>query len=169
MFEDQSRLEKFKQNIKLRQPNLKQYQTLKVLSDQLPTNERDYVVIQVDLVAYMPAKRRLVLNLRCSHKAIRRFATTFMTRSYGRGTDFVCRDDGLVKNGGVHLIVTFYPQVAHQGPYSPSTRHNAKFRTIARVQFAPGYLVIDFNQHGDDGRVGVGVFVVVVLMMIVAG
>eukprot|EP00961_Rhodomonas_salina_P000198 2364-Rhodomonas_salina.1 len=71
VFEDQSRLEKFKQNIKLRQPNLKQYQTLKVLSDQLPTNERDYVVIQVDLVAYMPAKRRLVLNLRCSHKAIR--------------------------------------------------------------------------------------------------
>ena len=33
-----------------------------------------------------------------------------MTRPYGRGTDFVCRDQGLVKNGGVHIIVTFEPE-----------------------------------------------------------
>ena len=32
-----------------------------------------------------------------------------MTRAYGRGTDFVCRDQGLVHNGGVHVIITFLP------------------------------------------------------------
>jgi preprotein translocase subunit SecA len=32
-----------------------------------------------------------------------------MTRSYGRGTDFACRDQGLIRNGGVHVISTFFP------------------------------------------------------------
>lgn len=32
-----------------------------------------------------------------------------MTRAYGRGTDFVCRDQGLRLNGGVHVIITFLP------------------------------------------------------------
>jgi hypothetical protein len=41
---------------------------------------------------------------------VRRYAITLMTRPYGRGTDFVCRDEGLRMNGGVHLIITFFPE-----------------------------------------------------------
>ena len=33
-----------------------------------------------------------------------------MTRSYGRGTDFMCANQGLVKNRGVHVVVTFLPE-----------------------------------------------------------
>ena len=35
---------------------------------------------------------------------------TFVTRTYGRGTDFVCHDSRVKKFGGVHLIITFFPQ-----------------------------------------------------------
>jgi hypothetical protein len=34
---------------------------------------------------------------------------TFVTRAYGRGTDFVCHDARAKQFGGVHLIMTFYP------------------------------------------------------------
>ncbi len=34
---------------------------------------------------------------------------TFVTRAYGRGTDFVCHDARAKQFGGVHLIITFYP------------------------------------------------------------
>jgi len=34
---------------------------------------------------------------------------TFVTRTYGRGTDFVCHDSRVKKFGGVHLIITFFP------------------------------------------------------------
>ena len=42
-----------------------------------------------------------------------RFATTsgrvtLLTRAFGRGTDFVCRDDFVKANGGVHVIQTFF-------------------------------------------------------------
>jgi len=38
-----------------------------------------------------------------------RFRTiTFVSRQYGRGTDFVCHDERVKKYGGVHLITTFY-------------------------------------------------------------
>jgi preprotein translocase subunit SecA len=57
-------------------------------------------IIKYDLVWY------LLLQI----QAIRRYKITLMTRSYGRGTDFVCRDQGLVKHGGVHIIVTFLPE-----------------------------------------------------------
>lgn len=43
-------------------------------------------------------------------RAIRSYTITLMTRAYGRGTDFICRDEGLKKNGGVHVITTFYPE-----------------------------------------------------------
>ena len=43
-------------------------------------------------------------------RAVRQNTVTLMTRSYGRGTDFVCRDSGLVENDGVHVIMTFFPQ-----------------------------------------------------------
>ena len=34
---------------------------------------------------------------------------TFVTRAYGRGTDFVCHDARAKQFGGVHLIIAFYP------------------------------------------------------------
>jgi len=37
------------------------------------------------------------------------FQVTLMTRSYGRGTDFICRDSNLPAKGGVHVILTFFP------------------------------------------------------------
>ena len=34
---------------------------------------------------------------------------TFCTRPFGRGVDFVCRDETTTQNGGVHVVVTFFP------------------------------------------------------------
>ncbi|KAL4456870.1 hypothetical protein ABPG74_014508 [Tetrahymena malaccensis] len=33
---------------------------------------------------------------------------SFLTASFGRGTDFICRDQQVLKNGGVHIIQAFY-------------------------------------------------------------
>jgi hypothetical protein len=38
------------------------------------------------------------------------YSVTLTSRSYGRGTDLVCRDNRVKKYGGVHLILTFFPQ-----------------------------------------------------------
>ncbi len=35
---------------------------------------------------------------------------SFCTRGYGRGTDFICNDKIVEKEGGVHVILTFYPE-----------------------------------------------------------
>ncbi len=36
---------------------------------------------------------------------------TLATRSFGRGTDFICRDDKVETYGGVHVILTFVPEM----------------------------------------------------------
>lgn len=36
---------------------------------------------------------------------------TLTTRSFGRGTDFICRDESVEKVGGVHVILTFVPEM----------------------------------------------------------
>ena len=88
VFADALKLKKFSAAIHKTSPNIPQYTPPLELSDQLSNDERASVVMQ----------------------AIRRYKITLMTRSYGRGTDFVCRDQGLVKNGGVHIVVTFLPE-----------------------------------------------------------
>jgi preprotein translocase subunit SecA len=37
---------------------------------------------------------------------------TLCTSTYIRGTDFKCRDKELQRNGGVHVVLTFYPRTA---------------------------------------------------------
>ena len=88
VFADHSRLQRFSREIHLRNPRLPQYRSPLELTDALDDAERQVVIA----------------------RAVRRFAITLMTRPYGRGTDFVCRDEGLRMNGGVHLILTFYPE-----------------------------------------------------------
>jgi hypothetical protein len=43
-------------------------------------------------------------------RAISKATITLMTRTYGRGTDFVCRDEYLIRNKGVHIALTFAPE-----------------------------------------------------------
>ena len=35
---------------------------------------------------------------------------TLLTKSFGRGTDFVCRDQNVIVNGGVHVLQTFFSE-----------------------------------------------------------
>jgi len=64
------------------------YAAPQLLTDELDNGKRNNVVI----------------------KAIRPYTITLMTRAYGRGTDFKCDDPGLVKDGGAHVIITFFPE-----------------------------------------------------------
>eukprot|EP00961_Rhodomonas_salina_P175252 2363926-Rhodomonas_salina.1 len=84
---DEKQLDKFWAEFQKRKLNHSQYEAPLQLSDRLRDSVRKSVIV----------------------KAIRKYAITLMTRSYGRGTDFVCRDKGLTKNGGVHVVVTFFP------------------------------------------------------------
>jgi len=40
-------------------------------------------------------------------KATQKGAVTLLTRIFGRGLDFVCRDDKINECGGIHVIQTF--------------------------------------------------------------
>ena len=88
VFADYLKLSWFQNEIKKRSPKHPQYRLPLELTDRLSPSERQNVI----------------------DRAIRSYAITLMTRSYGRGTDFVCRDEGLRKNGGVHVVVTFFPE-----------------------------------------------------------
>ena len=89
VFPNYAELEKFAKAIKTTYPkDVAEYKPPQELTDKLTVSERDAVIA----------------------RAIRKYMITLMTRSYGRGTDFVCRDQGLVSNGGVHIIITFFPE-----------------------------------------------------------
>lgn len=60
-----------------------------ILSEELPNSERAIVI----------------------SKAVSPCAVTLMTRTYGRGCDFVCRNTELPTNGGVHVIQTFLSEL----------------------------------------------------------
>ena len=84
VFRDQVQMNKFALDVQSRKIENPHWKPPLQLSDMLSESERESVVI----------------------KAARPYAVTLMTRAYGRGTDFACRDSGLVKNGGVHVILT---------------------------------------------------------------
>lgn len=60
-----------------------------VLNESLPANDRD------NLISRSTSKKMI----------------TFMTRSFGRGTDFLCADNEVRAAGGVHVILTFFPMI----------------------------------------------------------
>ena len=45
---------------------------------------------------------------------IKRFATqgkvTLLTKMFGRGTDFICRNQQLLANGGLHILQAFFSE-----------------------------------------------------------
>lgn len=43
-------------------------------------------------------------------KATKQGSITLMTATYGRGTDFIVRDKNVIKNNGIHVILTFWPE-----------------------------------------------------------
>lgn len=63
----------------------KGYQGIKPLSSMMHIESRERVIAE----------------------STRQYSITFANRSYGRGTDFVCRDTSVIQNGGVHIIQTY--------------------------------------------------------------
>ncbi|MBS4168056.1 hypothetical protein [Parachlamydia sp. AcF125] len=43
-------------------------------------------------------------------RATSQYKIVLMTRSYGRGIDFICRDTALLAKGGIHIILAFSPE-----------------------------------------------------------
>jgi hypothetical protein len=40
--------------------------------------------------------------------AVQKNAITLLTKEYGSGIDFICRDNELNESGGVHVLQTFF-------------------------------------------------------------
>jgi hypothetical protein len=89
VWQDEEKLNKFDETFRTRHPinHIAAGDPLK-LTDEMDQDERQSVVIQ----------------------ATAAYSVTLTSRSYGRGTDLVCRDNRVKKYGGVHLILTFFPQ-----------------------------------------------------------
>jgi preprotein translocase subunit SecA len=46
----------------------------------------------------------------CIGRAAKTGRVTLLTRTFGRGVDFVCRDQQLLANGGIHVLQTFFSE-----------------------------------------------------------
>jgi len=88
VFADLKRLQHFNLELHRSPPDFPSYSPPQLLTDQLENEERKSVVL----------------------KAFRPYTVTLMTKSYGRGTDFVCLSSGLISDGGAHVIITFFPE-----------------------------------------------------------
>jgi hypothetical protein len=70
---------------------------------------------------------------------------TLLTRAFGRGTDFICYDDRLQQNGGIHVIQTFFS-------FIKSEEVQIKGRTARQGNVGSFSLVL---MDGDLERIGV--------------
>ena len=94
VWEDEDKLKRFDSTFRNRNPiDHNQVGVPLKLVDELNQDTRQSVVIQ----------------------ATKAYNITLMTRTYGRGTDLVCRDNRVTQYGGVHLILTFFPQDESEG------------------------------------------------------
>ncbi|KAL4441130.1 hypothetical protein ABPG74_002080 [Tetrahymena malaccensis] len=71
-------------------------------SPELSDIKMDVQVITEELSTQGDKKQQLILNASISGQV------SLLTASFGRGTDFICRDQRVLKNDGVHVIQTFY-------------------------------------------------------------
>ncbi|KAL4489799.1 hypothetical protein ABPG72_022439 [Tetrahymena utriculariae] len=71
-------------------------------SPELSDLKMDVEVITEELSTQSDKKQQLIKKATISGQV------TLLTASFGRGTDFICRDQRVLKNGGVHVIQTFY-------------------------------------------------------------
>ena len=70
----------------------------------LQRNDAKFVLPEL-LTEMVPNKEKTAIISRSTFQ----YKNTLATRKYGRGIDFICRDEKLVENGGVFIILTFQP------------------------------------------------------------
>ena len=87
-FDTFEELEWFRVELEKKTIKLPNYRAPEILTEALTTAQRDGVIA----------------------RSVTTSKVTLSTKTYMRGTDFKCRDVQLAHNGGVHVIVTFYPE-----------------------------------------------------------
>lgn len=83
------------------------YEKLTVFEEYLrgkPIHHSDYKFPEILTEQLTSLKRDGVIS-----RAVGRKKITLMTRTFGRGTDFVCGDQEVMDSGGVHVLLTFFP------------------------------------------------------------
>ena len=85
------------------------FETRKVLDDfynskVLEPNKGEVQIITEE-VSSSPKEKDMLIKRATSSGQI-----TLLTKVFGRGTDFVCRDQNVITNGGVHVIQTFFSE-----------------------------------------------------------
>ena len=86
-FDTFEELEWFRAELEKKTIKLPNYRAPEILTEALTVAQRDGVIA----------------------RSVTTSKVTLSTKTYMRGTDFKCRDAQLFNNGGVHVIMTFYP------------------------------------------------------------
>ncbi|XP_047142319.2 uncharacterized protein LOC105845986 [Hydra vulgaris] len=73
-------------------------------SNKLTLNRENIQVITEEISESIKEKEMLIKRATISGQI------TFLTRVFGRGTDFVCSDQNVISNGGVHVVQTFFSE-----------------------------------------------------------
>lgn len=87
VFEDQSKLDDFKDTLKQKPSDV--IKVVEELTEDTPIEDCDSII----------------------SRSIAQEKVIFITMIFGRGTDFVCRDSGLERVGGVQVVLTFCPHM----------------------------------------------------------
>ncbi len=88
VFQDSSQTDQLKKFLKTFSSNSPWYKVPQTLKEKTPDEKKQGIV----------------------DKATEKSRFTLITAIFGRGTDFVCEDPGIAVKGGVHIILTFYPE-----------------------------------------------------------
>ncbi|XP_065663342.1 uncharacterized protein LOC136085801 [Hydra vulgaris] len=73
-------------------------------SNKLTLNKENIQIITEEVSESPKEKEMLIKRATISGQI------TFLTRAFGRGTDFICSDQNVIANGGVHVIQTFFSE-----------------------------------------------------------
>nr|XP_047141288.1 protein translocase subunit SecA-like [Hydra vulgaris] len=92
-----------------RRPVLVFFNTITSLMEFYNSNKitlsKENIQILTEEVSESPKEKEMIIK-----RATVLGQITFLTRAFGRGTDFVCRDKNVIANGGVHVIQTFFSE-----------------------------------------------------------
>jgi len=77
---------------------------------------------------------------------------TLLTKQYGRGTDFMCRDRLVLENGGMHVIATYMPEsAAEETQVRGRTGRQDNRGSFEKILYAPDLISKGYNIEKDTG------------------
>ncbi|XP_065663330.1 uncharacterized protein LOC136085791 [Hydra vulgaris] len=113
-------------------------------SEKLTLNKENIQIITEEVSESPKEKEMLIKRATISGQI------TFLTRAFGRGTDFICHDQNVIANRGVHVVQTFFSEeLSEQVQIQGRTARQGKdgsFSMVLRDSDLEKYLGVNYSK-----------------------